>query len=68
MIICRINRSGLRTRLENAEYGDEPYGDRHLSSAPSLASEDKYGLGSCIRVEKCRIYVGVAERLKVVPC
>ena len=33
--ICRIIRSGLRTRLENAGYGDEPYGDRHLSSAPA---------------------------------
>jgi hypothetical protein len=32
--ICQINRSGLRTRLENAGYGDEPYGDQHLSLAP----------------------------------
>lgn len=33
--MCQINRSGLRTRLENAGYGDKPYGDRHLSLAPA---------------------------------
>ena len=34
--ICQINRSGLRTCLENNGYGDEPYGDRHLSLAPMI--------------------------------
>ena len=35
LFIRQINRGGPRTRLENAGYGDELYGDRHFSLAPN---------------------------------
>jgi hypothetical protein len=33
----RVSSSGLGTCLENSGYGDEPYGDRHVSSPPLYA-------------------------------